>query len=186
MADPTVTDVFNQLVLVNGKLDQVEVNTSLMANINASINAGAAATVGRLDVLALIEVEAVKLLFHTTQQNDAIICVLEKISRNTCGILTQVTEQTELQRQMAADIADLRALAESTHADAALDLRHRHELQATIEKCCPPPRHDPACTYTPCEHPDPIKEPPKLPPIDRGRDDKPDDKPDDRPGGQHG
>jgi hypothetical protein len=87
MADPTVTDVFNQLVLVNGKLAQVEVNTSLMANLNMSINTGFAATVGRLDTLAAINVEAVKLLFHQTRQMDTMICMLEQISQNTCSML---------------------------------------------------------------------------------------------------
>ena len=59
MADPTVTDVFNQLVLVNGKLDQVEVNTSVISNLNSSINLGFSATVVRLDNLAAINLDAV-------------------------------------------------------------------------------------------------------------------------------
>jgi hypothetical protein len=170
MADPTVTDVFNQLVLVNGKLDQVEVNTSLMANVNTSINSGFSATVSRLNVLALIEVEAVKLLFHNAEQNDAIICILEKISKNTCDILTQVTVQTELQTRMADDLSALRFLTASAQPTAALELQRQAELQAAIDRCCPPPERDPACTYNPCDHPDRAKEP-RLPQIDR----KPDD-----------
>ena len=178
MADPTVTDVFNQLILVNGKLAQVEVNTSLMANVNTSINSGFSATVSRLDTVALIQVEAVKLLYHITQQNDAMLCILEKISKNTCEILTQVTAQTELQTRMADDLSALRFFAASAQPAAALELQRNSELQDSIDRCCPPPQKDPACKYEPCEHPKRVKEP-RIPDI-RRPDDKPDDhKPDD-------
>lgn len=166
MPDPTVTDVFNQLVLVNGKLSQVEVNTSLMANLNMSINAGFAATVGRLDTLAAIDVEAVKLLFHQTQQMDTMICMLEQISRNTCQMLNELAVQTELQKRTADDLALLRYIAVSTNSAAALEFERHKELEAKIERCCPPDRPDPACKHVPCDRPKPVEEP-KLPDIPR-------------------
>ena len=165
MADPTVTDVFNQLVLVNGKLDQVEVNTSVITNLNVSINTGFTATVGRLDTLAAIEVEAVKLLFHQTKQLDTVICMLDQISRNTCNILTEVAIQTKLQKQMAADMAVLRYIAASANPAGALEHARHEELEAKIEKCCPPEPDEPACRYEPCKGPGSVKQPelPKLP-----------------------
>jgi hypothetical protein len=165
MADPTVTDVFNQLVLVNGKLDQVEVNTSVITNLNVSINTGFTATVGRLDTLAAIEVEAVKLLFHQTKQLDTVICMLDQISRNTCAILTEVAIQTKLQKQMAGDMAVLRYIAASANPAGALELARHAELEAKIEKCCPPEQDEPACRYEPCQRPGTVKQPelPKLP-----------------------
>lgn len=162
MADPTVTDVFNQLVLVNGKLSQVEVNTSLMANLNMSINTGFTATVGRLDMLAAINVEAVKLLFHQTQQMDTIICMLDQISRNTCSILNELTVQTKLQTTMAKDVSVVRYIAEVSNSGAALELARHQELTAKIEQCCPPPQPEPACKYDPCQRPRPA-DTPKLP-----------------------
>ena len=180
MADPTVTDVFNQLILVNGKLDQIEVNTSLMANVNTSINSGFSATVARLDTVALIQVEALKLIYHTTQQNDAMLCILEKISKNTCEILTQVTAQTKLQKHMADDLSALRFFAASAQPAAALELQRNTELQNSIDECCPPREDDPACKYEPCEHPKQIREP-KIPNIDRKPND--DNKPDHDPVG---
>lgn len=164
MADPTVTDVFNQLVLVNGKLAQVEVNTSLMANLNTSINAGFTATVGRLDTLAAINVAAVKLLFHQTRQMDTMICMLDQISRNTCSMLNELTVQTKLQTKMAKDMSVLRYIAESSNPDAALELARHEALNAKIEQCCPPAQPDPACKYDPCPRPGRAEEP-KLPNI---------------------
>jgi len=168
MADPTVTDVFNQLVQVNANLDQVEVNTSLISNLNATLNAGFSATVGRLDTIAAIEVEAVKLLFHLTKQNEVIICALEHISRNTCELVNQATTQTELQSEMADDISTVRFLVESTAPAAALEHRRLEEIQEDLERCCPPEKPRPPCDYEPCRgDPGPAKEP-ELPKRDDG------------------
>jgi hypothetical protein len=164
MADPTVTDVFNQLVLANGKLAQIEVNTSLVSNLNTSINVGFNATVDRLNKIAAINIEAVKLLYHQTQQMDTMICMLEQISRNTCQILNEVTAQTRMQTQMASDLACLCYIAESTHPNAALEKARHGELQDQIERCCPPKPIEPPCKYEPCKRPESPKEP-KLPEI---------------------
>ncbi len=169
MADPTITDVFNQLVDVNGKLAQVEVNTSMITNLNASINAGFAETVNALNTIALINIEAVKLLYHQTQQADTMICALEHISKNTCEILTQVTIQTQLQEHLRDDVDALRYIAESAHPEAALERQRHADLQAEIERCCPPDPPEPACEYEPCDQPEPVKEP-DLPQIDVGDD----------------
>lgn len=166
MADPTVTDVFNQLVLVNSKLSQVEVNTSLMANLNTSINSGFTATVGRLDTLAAIDVEAVKLLFHQTRQMDTMICMLDQISRHTCAMLNELSVQTKLQTKMAADISVLRYIEESTNPEAALILSRYEELKEKIERCCPPDRSEPPCKHDPCSRPGPAEQP-KLPNLPR-------------------
>lgn len=165
MADPTVTDVFNQLVLVNGKLDQVEVNTAAISNVNMSINKGFAATVNALQAIALINIEAVKLLFHQTQQGDAMICALENISRNTCEILTQVTIQTQLHERMHGDLELLRCIAEFAKPDAAFNCQRHSELEAKIEKCCPPDKPKPACNYRPCDRPKPV-DMPRLPKLE--------------------
>ena len=165
MADPTITDVFNQLILVNGKLDQVNLNTTLIADLNASINSGFNDTVNALNVLTQVNIEAVKLLYHQTRQGDTMICALEHISKNTCEILTQVTVQTALQARLREDMDSLRYLQESVHPAAAIERQRHAELQAKIEKCCPPEQSKPACSYMPCDKPEPAKEPelPRLP-----------------------
>ncbi len=165
MADPTVTDVFNQLVLVNGKLDQIEVNTSMMTILNASINQGFDDTVKAIQDVALIDTEAVKLLYHLTQQADTMICALEHISKNTCEILTQATMQTRFQALIHNDMDALRFLAESAYPGATLEGQRLAALRAQIEKCCPPDKPEPACKYEPCGQPEKIEEP-KLPEIE--------------------
>ncbi len=169
MADPTITDVFNELVLVNGKLDQLNVNTTLIATVNASINKGFNDTVQALNVLTQVDIDAVKLLYHLTQQSDTIICILDQISKNTCAILNQVTVQTGLQVGLRDDMDALLYIAESANPAAALERQRQAKIQAEIEECCPPATPEPVCTYEPCERPKPIGEP-RLPQIDDKQD----------------
>lgn len=173
----SINDVFNQLVNVNGTLGQIhadgiaetnatnQVRTSV-DNVDNDVKAGFASTLHALGIIALIDIEAVKLLFHLTQQADTMICALEHISQNTCGILTQTTIQTGLQKQLREDVAVLREIAESAYPDAALEHTRLAALRAEVERCCPPEPPKPACTYEPCVRPRQV-EPPKLPNIDR-------------------
>jgi hypothetical protein len=169
MADPTVADVFDQLVLVNGKLDQINLSTTGEANainkLDSDVNKGFKTTIDSLKVIAQFDLEAVKLLFHLTQQVDAMICALEHISKNTCGILTQVTMQTPLQTRIRDDADVLRDIAESAYPQAGLARHRLAELRAEVERCCPPEKPTPACIYEPCPQPKPVQLPhlPKIP-----------------------
>ncbi len=146
----SINDVFNELQNVNQKLDQLHVDG--VSEISA------------INLVAQINVEAVKLLFHQTQQADTIICVLENISKQTCEILNQVTIQTQLQTRLRDDADALREIADLAYPQAALERQRLAELRAQIERCCPPQTPPPACTYAPCTQPDPVKEP-RLPNI---------------------
>jgi hypothetical protein len=166
----SINDVFNQLQAVNGTLAQIDTDvtagTSATNQVKTSIDtldgdvkAGFAATVNALHTIAQIDTEAVKLLFQLTQQADTMICALEHISRNTCGILTEVTLQTQLQTRLRDDADALRDIAESAYPAAALERSRLAALRAEIERCCPPPKPEPACVYEPCERPPPVKKP---------------------------
>jgi hypothetical protein len=168
MADPTVADVFDQLVLANGKLDQLSVSTSGQANaisqLDSDVTRGFNDTVNALNRIAAIETAAVKMLFHLTQQADTMICALEHISRNTCEMLNQVTIQTQLQTRIRDDADVLRDIEESSHPEGALLQQRLAALHEQIERCCPPEKPEPACTYEPCPRPHQVGMP-ELPQI---------------------
>lgn len=170
MADPTVADVFNQLVFVNGKLDQIDTNTfgqaNAINNLAAEVTTGFNNTVVGLQTIAFINTELTKLVFHITQQNETIICALENISRNTCAIHTEAVKQTRLQVTMAEDLDVLRDIAECAHPECALDRHRRKDLEKQIERCCPPEEPRPACTYQPCPKPRTVDKP-DLPKVDQ-------------------
>ncbi|TFW17241.1 hypothetical protein [Duganella callida] len=167
----SINDVFNELQAVNGNLGLIHADgiaqTNATNTVNGSVNtldgdvkAGFTATVNALNMNAAIEIEAVKLLFHLTQQADTMICTLEHISKNTCGILTQATIQTHLQKAIAGELHTLVELTKLAHPAAALELEHFAKLRAEIEHCCPPPQMPPpACTYEPCKAPKPVDMP---------------------------
>jgi hypothetical protein len=160
----SINDVFNQLVAVNGSLGQIHADgiaetnaTNLVKTsvdtVDNDVKAGFAATLNALNLLAQIDIETVKLLFHLTQQADTMICALEHISQNTCGILNQVTIQTQLQTQIRDDVDVVRDVAEAAYPAAALNRQRLAELRAQIERCCPPEPQKPPCTYEPCSKP---------------------------------
>jgi hypothetical protein len=172
----SINDVFNELQTVNNNLtllhtDNVaetnavnQVNTSI-GTLTAAVNTGFSQTVNALTVLAQIEEAMARLLFHLTQQTDTMICALEHVSQNTCGILTQTTIQTRLQTEMAGDLQDLKEVTEIAYPAAAVEHAKLAQLKAEIERCCPPEVPPPACTYEPCPAPRPIPLPdlPQLP-----------------------
>lgn len=171
----SINDVFNQLQTVNSNLGLIhadgiaetnatnQVRTSV-DQLDADVKAGFNASINLLQTIAQIEIAAVKLLFHLTQQADTMICNLEHISKNTCGILTQVTIQTKLQTAIAEDVRATRELTESAYPAAALERARLKKLQTQIEECCPPKTPPPACTYEPCLSPKqvPMPELPKI------------------------
>lgn len=170
MADPTVADVYDQLRIVNDKLDQINVSSMGQANglskLDGDLNREFKETVNALHAVAQIDTEVVKLLFHLTQQADTMMCALEHISKNTCEMLTQITIQTHIQTQLRQDAEALRNIEESAHPEAALLQQRLAVLRAEVERCCPPEKPQPACVYEPCPQPRPV-EMPHLPQIPR-------------------
>jgi len=177
-----INDVYNRLGSVDNTLGWIytavnagttatkTVDTDVKAGTTATVNAlttldndvkaGTVAVVDTLKVIAEIELAVAGLLFHLTQQADTMICELGQISQNTCGILTQVTIQTELQKSIRKDVDILLQIQEAVHPEAGLQLARLAELRAQIEKCCPPKPPEPACTYVACPAPTPVTMPP--------------------------
>jgi hypothetical protein len=176
-----INDVYNRLGSVDNTLGWIytainagttatkTVDTDVKAGTTATVNAlttldndvkaGTVAVVDTLKVIAEIELAVAGLLFHLTQQADTMICELGQISKNTCGILTQVTIQTELQKSIRKDVDILLQIQEAVHPEAGLQLARLAELRAQVEKCCPPRPPEPACTYVACPAPTPISMP---------------------------
>lgn len=128
-------------------------------NLDGDLVAGFSATVQRLKDLEIIGIGEVDLLFHLTQQADTMICALNQISQNTCGILTQVTIQTDIQKRLLKETEAIRFIDESANPAAALESQRLKKLKDQIEKCCPSQPTPPACTYQPCPSPKQIGRP---------------------------
>lgn len=159
---PSIQDFYNKLEKAVEVLEEVQQDLKTeQADINgvkASIDTVDATLTSGFSTLEDIDTKTAKLLLHLTEQADTMICALEKISKNTCDLVTQSTIQTALQTRIRDDANTLRNLTESAHPEAALQLERLDALRTQIEKCCPPTPEPPACTYQPCPAPKPIEE----------------------------
>jgi hypothetical protein len=183
----SLNDVHAQLITVNATLSTIGANinagttatngvktavnqldTDLKAGFNSTI-AVLKQAVDRLTMLVQIDIESAKLLHHLTKQTDTMICALEHISENTCAIHSEAVIQSRLQTEMRDDVDGLLSIASAAYPAAALERDRLAELQAEIQRCCPPEVPPPACTYRPCAKPKAVGEPklPQLPPPDK-------------------
>ncbi len=184
---PSAQDILdainNNTSAIGGKLDDVKgkldtVNTNLttiegkLDTLNASVQA-VDADVQKVQQLLLWGFQQLitlgqytnQALFQNDQQNDTMICLLQQISVNTCGIWNEAHTQTELQEAIKAANRKLACLYAATHGDAAVTLEREEKLRRQIEECCPPPPPAPICVEPPCPAPPPFdKGPPKTQP----------------------
>ena len=165
MPDPTVADVYNQLVACQCEVGSAQYQYSRPGKRHYPSQWRCQhgfqsncryAQYHRTDRNSrLIEASS----STSAQQTDTMICALEHISQNTCGILTQVTIQTQLQKRIRDDADALRDIAESAYPSVALERQRLAKLRAQVERCCPPEEPRPACTYEPCPQPKPLEVP---------------------------
>lgn len=148
---PSGTDFYNELKGANTRLDGTNQRLDQIS--------------GKLDTLLTLTGYTNQALYQNALQNDTIICILEKISRQTCELMNQACLQTALQTTIQKSITMLAELFAATHAEAALIREREQALRSEIEKCCPPKPPEPCCHYESCPAPKPIGEPPQVGPV---------------------
>jgi hypothetical protein len=151
---PSGTDFYNELKGANHRLDQI---SSKLDTLITTVS-------DNFSQLLTLTTYTNQALYQNAQQNDTIICILEKISKQTCELLNQACLQTALQTAIGKNAATLAELFAATHADAALTREREQALRDQIERCCPPPTPRPCCHYEPCPAPKPLG-PPKGGPV---------------------
>jgi paraquat-inducible protein B len=161
----SIDDCYNQLVAANGELSQIDqgiqtVNNSLQT-VDADVQATTAAVQTGFGQLYTIANYTNQLLLYQIQQNDTMVCYLEKITRQTCALLNEAALQTAAQQAMREDLDDLRQLYELASPAAAVEQHRLEALKAQVEKCCPPPVPTPPCKFEPCKQPGDVPPPPR-------------------------
>ena len=161
----SIDDCYNQLVAANGELSQIDlgiqtVNTSVQA-VDTDVQATTAAVQAGFSQLYTIANYTNQLLLYQIQQNDTMVCYLEKITRQTCALLNEAALQTAAQQAMREDLDDLKQLYELANPAAAVEQHRLEALKAQVEKCCPPPVPAPPCKFEPCKQPGDVPPPPR-------------------------
>lgn len=88
---------------------------------------------------------------QSSPQNELIICLLEKIARQSCAILNEAHWQTELQKQTARTLESFYQIYKTVHPAEAAQYERIAQLEAELEKCCPKKEPEPICKFVPCE-----------------------------------
>jgi hypothetical protein len=165
----TIDDCYNQLVEANGELSEIDngvqsVNSSVQT-VAADVEATTTAVQTGFGQLYTIANYTNQLLRYQIEQNVTIICYLEKIARQTCGLVNEGVLQTAAQLAMRRDLDDLRQLYELANPAAAVEQHRLEKLKAQVENCCPPKVPKPPCTFEPCPMPRELPQNPLLGPV---------------------
>ncbi len=161
---PSASDFFTELQGVNSHLEHVEdqldaLETSVDAvktatdAVEASVQQVNDTVSDGLDDLVTLGASTNEALAHNAKQNDTIICLLDKIARDTCRLVNEADELARLQRGIEDTNRQLADLYAATHAGADLHRRGRAGLRREIERWCPPPKPEPPCRFEPCVAP---------------------------------
>jgi hypothetical protein len=146
-------DFFQQLKQANDKLSD-------LAPLRADVEQLSSALSTSLDQLVSLNSYAAQALFQNALQNATIICILEKISKQTCELLNQACLQTGLQTQIHQNTAAIADIVAAAHPEAALIREREEALRSELQKCCPPVQPKPCCQYEQCQAPAQIQPPP--------------------------
>lgn len=153
---PSIDDLFSQLQAVSDKLDQANIK---LTQINATLETG-------FQNLSAQLIYADQALAHISKQDDTIICILEKISEQTCALLNEAHQQTALQSSLAESASATMEMYKTAHPKAALTYTRLRDLHDEILRCCPPETSPPICEYEPCSRPESLPDPPEAPIIE--------------------
>lgn len=171
---PTINEVWEQALQINANLatihnDMTALNACCQAgqvkladllakvdqtnqhliHLEAIANAGFTSMAAGLASLNARQDLTNQILLYQAQQGETLICLLEKISRHTCGTWNEVTTQTGLDHRLVSQAEALAHMFATSHADAALAWDRHVEDKARIERCCPPPPERPVCQDEP-------------------------------------
>lgn len=164
---PSISDVFNQLVEANGTLTElhadVQAGTTATEQVKTSVDQvnttdqnGFTTLDNDLNELRAGQQTTNLLLEHISQQEDTIICILDKIAHMTADIANQEHAQTRLLDDIDDDVDQLVVIEQTANPGAALEYRRSEKLWDRLDECCPPKKRPPDVVYEPCPRPKPI------------------------------
>jgi hypothetical protein len=141
---PSIDDLFNALNAIRARLDQLHADEQAVHQ--------------RLDALLAEQQRTSSIGVHLTKQNRTIICALEKVSRNTCELVTIADHQRRSAEESASSLRVAAHVLQTAHPAAALQLAREEHVSARLDECCPPEPAPPRCEYEPCRDPGAYRE----------------------------
>lgn len=164
----SISDVFNALNDIKGKLDTLHVDetnngqkqdatNNKLDQLGQTVTNVGTAVDGRFVQVLQQQQLSNQLVLHLTRQQETVICILEHISRNTCELVNLGTNELKSIQAIEEYARVASAILRGANSNVALDLADRDELERKLEECCPPKPVPPACVYEPCREPGPFR-----------------------------
>lgn len=107
-----------------------------------------------LEELAALLTTETRGVVDFNRQAQVIICILEKISKNTCQASNLLSQMALATVSIEHRLTKLDEMYAFSHPEAALSAMRDDRLRDEILRCCPPDPPEPICTYEPCPEPD--------------------------------
>jgi len=149
---PSLQDVANQ---IKADLDQIQGSTALTAGrvdtLTQHLDADTVALAQGLLAIWEVEKQSAALLDDNVQQNETIICWLQKQADLQCRILRRLDTLIEIETTTRNAVVKSEKIMELVHARETLEVDRLAALEAKIAACCPPPVPDPEPCYEPCQ-----------------------------------
>ena len=95
---------------------------------------------------------------HQAEQNETIICNVEKTTKQTCEIYNESVVQTQSQSQITANLNILLETYKNSHGEAFLHYQNLKNMQDERRECCPPKEEEKPCKYQPCPKPEALEQ----------------------------
>lgn len=158
-------DIINLITVTNALKTSVDETNNILKegfkniscsiqNTNNTLNAGFKnISYGTQNIITLQSL-AVQELSHLSKQNEAIVFILDNISKQSYELLREAHTQTGSQKSVTESIGIIRELYKSAHPDISLEVE--------LLECCSREEPEPFCTYKPCEIPKKSDEAPSV------------------------
>ena len=131
------------------KVDTAAIKTELNT-INATIQTETMVLSGGLFAIFQAQKVTNSLLLANSEENKTMICWLTTIADLLCRELRKMNTQIQLQTTMRDDLHMLETIMSLVHSRETLEAERLAQLQAEVEKCCPPPETKPEFCFDPC------------------------------------
>lgn len=133
--------------IIIGQFNQMD---GKVTQLNNSVQAGFTNLAQGLGALIQLQAQNNQLLAGNNQQNETIICWLDKIAHVLCDIKRNTDKEVSLQKDMSTTLTHLDDIFELAHAREAVEVTNRYALEERIAECCPPKEERPKPCFENC------------------------------------
>jgi hypothetical protein len=158
---PSIGDIANE---AKALLEDINTNTlgtrnntqhiiTQLDQLNSTAQAGFTNLAQGLATLIQAQLQNNELLAGNNEQNETIICWLDRIAHVLCDIKHNTDTEVQLQIEMSATLSHIDDVLELVHSREALEVQNRYSLENRLAECCPEDEPEPQPCFTDCEGP---------------------------------